>query len=262
MNDQPANHSIPDNPGDVSRSVLPVLPDRSALEATLNAQSLGSRPRIACYLRISHADQSHESQKADVLAWLERSGIPLDAVSWIVDTISGREHDRPGLNALLEQVTSGIITTVVVQRLDRLSRSMLDGLQVLRRLIDAECRVVSVRQQIDLTGTMGRMISALLLGVAEMEWEVRRERTTAGIAVAKAAGRFKGRKPGTYKVDPWRVRDLRDKGIGPKEIADYLRVSRRVVTKYLALTREGGLLHTSRTRAREKSKEFTPTAQS
>jgi DNA invertase Pin-like site-specific DNA recombinase len=73
---------------------------------------------------------------------------------------------------------------------------------VLADWCDRGLRVVSITQQIDFNGTLGKMLAAVLLGVAEMEQETRRERQAVGIAVAKKCGVYLGRKPGTSKAKP------------------------------------------------------------
>ena len=88
-------------------------------------------------------------------------------------------------------------------------------------------RVVSVTRQIDFNGTVGKLLAAVLLGIAEMEQETRRERQAAGIAVAKKAGKFRGRKVGTTKAEPARAWKLREKGLSAEEIAKSLGVSRK-----------------------------------
>jgi DNA invertase Pin-like site-specific DNA recombinase len=93
--------------------------------------------------------------------------------------------------------------------------------------------VVSVTQQIDFNGAMGKMIAAVLLGVAEMEQEMRKERQAAGIAAAKAKGIYFGRKKGTTKSKPERVSELRAKGLKDSEIAASLGISRSTVQRYL-----------------------------
>ena len=99
-------------------------------------------------------------------------------------------------------------------------------------------RVVSVTQQIDFNGAMGKMLAAVLLGVAEMEQEVRRERQAAGIAAAKDRGVYTGRKKGTTKGQPARARELMDHGLDLKEIASALDVSERTVRRYVASPRK------------------------
>ena len=94
-------------------------------------------------------------------------------------------------------------------------------------------RFVSVTQQIDVSGTMGRMVAALLLGLAELEWEYRKERQSAGIAVAKRNGVYQGRKAGATKGTPGRARELRVKGLTAPEIAAAMGCSVRTVFRYL-----------------------------
>lgn len=69
--------------------------------------------------------------------------------------------------------------------------------------------------------------------VAEMEQETRRERQAAGIAVAKREGKYKGRKRGSFKVSPARVRELRERGLSLEMIGRALGVSKMSVSRYL-----------------------------
>ena len=86
---------------------------------------------------------------------------------------------------------------------------------------------------IDFSGTMGKMLAAVLLGVAEMEQEARKERQRAGIEAARANGVYLGRHPGTTKAKPARASKLREKGLTIKEISQALGVSERTVFRYL-----------------------------
>ena len=103
------------------------------------------------------------------------------------------------------------------------------------RACDRGCRVVSVTRQIDVSGTMGRMMAAMLFGFAEMEQQTRRERQAAGIAVAKTKGVYKGRAKGSTKVSPDRVKELKAKGLTAKEISQNLNLSMATVFRYLGL---------------------------
>ena len=107
------------------------------------------------------------------------------------------------------------------------------GLNTLCDWCDKSLRVVSVTQQIDFNGTVGKMIASVLFGVAEMEQESRRERQAVGIAVAKKQGKYKGRKRGSTKARPERARELAEQGLNRSEIAKALGVSRLTVIRYL-----------------------------
>lgn len=78
------------------------------------------------------------------------------------------------------------------------------------------------------------MVAAVMLELAEIDWEYRKERQAAGIAVAKKKGDvYQGRKAGTTKGEPARAAELRAKGLTAGEIATYLGVSVRTVWRYL-----------------------------
>src|SRR5712692_10746086 len=119
------------------------------------------------------------------------------------------------------------MTTVVVWKLDRLARRQQDGINLLADWCAHNVRVVAVTQQIDLSGPVGRMVASVLFGLAEIEWEYRRERQAAGIAVAKARGVYHGRQKGTTKAQPQRAVTLRQWGLTMLEIATASGVSER-----------------------------------
>jgi DNA invertase Pin-like site-specific DNA recombinase len=125
---------------------------------------------------------------------------------------------------------------LVVFKIDRLARRLREGLDILGDWCDRGVRFVSITQQVDVSGTMGRMIAALMLGLAEIEWEYRKERQAAGIAVAKRNGVYRGRTQGTTKGQPDRARELQAKGLRAPEIAQALGVSPRTVFCYLQAT--------------------------
>jgi len=164
---------------------------------------------------------------------LRGNGVEPSSVLWFVDKKSGDNLKRPAFEKLQEQLFSGGVGTVVVYKLDRLSRKLREGLDVLCEWCERDLRVVSVTQQIDFSGTLGKMLAAVLLGVAEMEQETRRERQAAGIAVAKKKGVYRGRQRGTTKAKPIRALELREKGLTAEEIASSLGVSRNTVFVYL-----------------------------
>jgi len=192
------------------------------------------KPMIAAYIRVSTVGQNESGQKREIRQWLKGNGIDPKTVEFYVDKESGDTLDRPEFDRLQEDVFCGKVKTVVVWKLDRLSRKLRDGLNVLCEWCDRKLRIVSVTQQIDFNGTVGKMLAAVLLGVAEMEQESRRERQAAGIAAAKERGAYIGRKPGSTKAKPKRACQLREKGLTVTEIATALNISRRTAHRYLA----------------------------
>jgi DNA invertase Pin-like site-specific DNA recombinase len=130
-------------------------------------------------------------------------------------------------------VFNGEVKTVVVYKLDRISRRLKDGVNTLADWCEKGVRVVVVTQAIDLSGPVGRMIAAVLMGLSEVELEFRRERQAAGIEVAKRKGVYRGRKRGTTKSKPDRAAALKEKGLTVPEIATALGTSERTIFRYL-----------------------------
>jgi DNA invertase Pin-like site-specific DNA recombinase len=187
----------------------------------------------AIYVRVSTVGQNEEGQRREIQKWLNASGIT--KVRWFVDKESGDHLERPQLEQLQKLIFNGVVNSVVVWKLDRLSRSLRDGINTLCDWCDKGIRVVSTSQQIDFNGTVGKMIASILFAVAEMEQETRRERQAAGIAVAKERGVYKGRQKGARKagVDLSKVKSLREKGCTHEEISQAMGVSISSVRRYL-----------------------------
>ena len=189
---------------------------------------------IGVYIRVSTVGQNEAGQRREIGRWLDGNGIDRSQVRWFVDKESGDTLDRKQFERLQQAIFLGEIKTVVCWKLDRLSRSLQDGINTLCDWCKAGIRVVSVTQQLDFNGKVGKLIAAVLFAVAEMEQETRRERQAAGIAAAKEQGVYKGRKPGSTKANPERARELRRKGLKLAEIAAALETSTRTVKRYLA----------------------------
>jgi len=185
--------------------------------------------KVAAYIRVSTVGQNLEGQREAIQRWLNGHG--LTDVVWFEDKFSGETTDRPGFDALQAAIFHGEIETIVVYKLDRISRNMVQGVNVLHEWLDKGIRLVSVTQQFDFSGPLGKTLAAFLLGLSEMEMEIRRERQAEGIAVAKRQGKYTGRKPGTFKVDPERVQELR-KTLTIQETANALGCSVRTVCKF------------------------------
>ena len=185
------------------------------------------------YLRVSSSSQSVASQRREIERYLTAHGI--DDVTWFVDhAVSGATLDRPALGQLKSAVFRGEVQTIVLYSLDRLSRTALDGLNLLCEWLAAGVRLIVVTMEMDFSGTVGRMVASLLLHIAELERGHLRDRQAAGIAAARANGqRWGGRKPGTgCKVDPDRVAELRGRGLSNREVATALGCSVRTIQRH------------------------------
>lgn len=157
-------------------------------------------PSIACYCRVSSRRQKHDSQKAEIQRWLRQTGVRAARVQWFEDTESGQTLRRPAFEQLQQGIFNGTVKTVVVWKLDRLSRRQHERVNLLAEWCERGIRIVVVTQQIDLSGPVGRLVARVLFGLAEIEQEYRRERQAAGIAVAKRRGVYQGRTKGTTKA--------------------------------------------------------------
>jgi len=141
---------------------------------------------------------------------------------------------RDQLAAALDFAREG--DTLVVTRLDRLARSTADLLAIVARL---EVKGVALRildfggTEVDTQSPTGRMLLTMFAAVAEFERAIMLERQKAGIAKAKAEGRYQGRAP-TARRKAAQVSDLRTSGLGATEIAATLNVSRSSVYRILA----------------------------
>jgi DNA invertase Pin-like site-specific DNA recombinase len=189
--------------------------------------------KTAVYIRVSTDGQNEAGQKRELKRWLEGHGI--EDVRWYVDKATGDDLDRSQFKVLQADIFAGEIKTVVVWKLDRLSRSLQDGINTLCDWLARGVRLVSVTQGFDFAGATGKLIASVLLSVAEMEQSTRRERQAAGIAAAREAGVYRGRRPGSTKVKDAakQAAKLKARGMGESEIASLLGVSRQTVWRYL-----------------------------
>lgn len=175
------------------------------------------------YARVSTADQDHALQiDALTAAGCERI---------FSETASGAQRDRPELARLLEYLRPG--DTLTVWKLDRLGRSLPHLLEVAMSIAERGINFRSLTDGIDTTTPAGRLVFNIFGSLAEFERELIRERTMAGLAAAKAAGRTGGRRPKLSERQVATARRMSSDGETITAIADTLGVARSTVYRVL-----------------------------
>lgn len=175
------------------------------------------------YARVSTADQSLNVQ----IDALEKHGIDRT----YSEHESGGKWDRVELSRCLDALREG--DTLVVYKLDRLARSTKQLLDIADTLDDKGVELVSIQEQLDTTTPMGRAMFSMIGVMAELERNMIRERTTAGLQSARARGRKGGRKP----TDPTKIQTALDMYDGQRytisEITAETGVKKATLYKYL-----------------------------
>jgi len=129
---------------------------------------------------------------------------------------TGGNMDRPALARLLTQIRAGQVDCVVVYKVDRLSRSLLDFAKMMETFDEHHISFVSVTQQFNTATSMGRLVLNILLSFAQFEREIISERTRDKIAATRRKGKWTGGVPVLgYDLDPQAAK-LK---VNPKEAA-------------------------------------------
>ena len=105
---------------------------------------------------------------------------------------TGANMDRPALKRLLADVEAGVVNCVVVYKVDRLTRSLLDFARIMEVLDKHGATFVSVTQQFNTTSSLGRLTLNILLSFAQFEREMISERTRDKMAAARRKGKWVG----------------------------------------------------------------------
>ena len=146
------------------------------------------------------------------------------------EKVSGTStQGRDELNTLLEFLRDG--DELVVTRVDRLARSVLDLQTIVRDIKSKGVHLRATEQPIDTSTPAGKCFLDMLGVFAEFETNLRRERQMEGIAKAKERGVYKGRKP---SVDKSQIIELHKMGLGATAITKELNVSRATVYRAIA----------------------------
>jgi DNA invertase Pin-like site-specific DNA recombinase len=184
-------------------------------------------------LRIGYARVSTDDQNLDHQLDTLRAG---GCSQVYEEKISGSHKNRPELEHALRALRRG--DTLVVQRLDRLGRSLPDLVQIVTTLKQRGVAFESLAEKIETTSAAGELIFHIFASLAQFERQLIRERTQAGLKAARARGRKGGRKP---KIGPKEQREIQILLADPKmtvtDVAIRYGVSRTTIYKHM--TRDG-----------------------
>lgn len=178
---------------------------------------------------IGYARVSTEEQNLD----LQRDALKKAGAEQIFeDKASGSKLDRPGLAHALSHLRKGDV--LIVWKLDRLGRTMRGLVELVEGLAERGIDFRVLTDGIDTTTSAGRFLFHVLAAMAQMERDLIRERTKAGLASARARGRNGGRPTKLTEKQKAHARKLlADRGNTIKDVASMLGVSRNTIYRAL-----------------------------
>jgi DNA invertase Pin-like site-specific DNA recombinase len=187
--------------------------------------------KIALYARVStHDQQTLPMQLSAMRAYAKRKGWQ---VTLKIEEVGSGATSRPCREELLRAARRKEIDIIVVWRLDRWGRSLVDLVTTLQELVALKVGFVSLSEALDLTTPSGRAFAGMLAVFAEFERDILRDRVKAGIAQARKDGRPHGR-PATVAKKVQEMKKLAKKGLSKSAIAKQLNVGRTSVRRLLA----------------------------
>ena len=197
-----------------------------------DAGDITSKPMLIGYARVSTVDQN--------LA-LQRDALTEEGCAKIfTEQMSGAVTDRPALHDALEFARSG--DTLIVWKLDRLARSMKQLIETVETLRLRGIGFRSLIEALDTTTAQGRLVFHMFGALAEFERSLIRERTQAGLAAARRAGRTGGRPPKLTDDDIEAAKALlANPDIGVTQIAHRLGVSPATLYRYIPAARSANM---------------------
>lgn len=163
---------------------------------------------IYAYIRVSTEKQTVENQKQEIERFCKSKDIEVD--KWIKETVSGvKAKENRRLGALLKRMKQGDV--LVISEISRLSRKMMDIMQILSLCMEKEVIVYSIKEGYELGDTIVSKVLAFAFGLsAEIERNLISQRTKEGLARAKASGVKLGRKKGG-KNQKYKLTDKEDR---------------------------------------------------
>jgi putative DNA-invertase from lambdoid prophage Rac len=190
----------------------------------------GKTPRAGLYARVSKHDQ--QTLPMQLTAMRDYARKRKWAVTVEIKDVGSGATARPKRETLIAAARRREIDLVLVWRLDRWGRSLVDLVNTLQELNALDVGFVSLSEALDLTTPSGRALAGMLAVFAEFERDILRDRVKAGIAQARSEGKPHGRPRTAARLVP-EMRRLRKDGLSKRAIAKRLAVSRTSVIRLL-----------------------------
>jgi len=194
--------------------------------------------KVALYARVSKADDSQnpENQLSRLRSYAtERQ---YEIVSEFVDRASGADARRPALGHMLKDARAHRFGLILVVKVDRIARSTINLYGMLADLESSGVKFECSDQNISTNSPTGKLLLAILAGVAEFERELIVDRTKAGLARARAQGKRLGRRPDRKRTNE--IIALKAQGLTIREVAEKLSMTHGAVKEQLRRARKGG----------------------
>lgn len=186
--------------------------------------------RVGIYARVStHDQQTLPMQLKQMREYIENRKWKL-AVEF--QEVGSGAKTRPKREELLKMARRREIDAILVWKLDRFGRSMVDLVTSLNELRNLEVVFVSLTESLDFSTPSGRAMAGMLSTFAEFERDIIRERVKAGIANARENGKRHGR-PKTAALKKDQIRQMKIDGLNNSQIARQLKISRASVINLL-----------------------------
>jgi putative DNA-invertase from lambdoid prophage Rac len=190
----------------------------------------GSDARVGLYARVSTHDQ--QTLPLQLLAMREHAEHRGWNIVMTVEDVGSGVRERPKREDLLRAARRRELDLILVWRLDRWGRSLVDLVTTLQELTALHVGFISLSEALDLTTPSGRALAGMLAVFAEFERDILRDRVKAGIAQARKEGRPHGRPP-TITKHSAEVRRLFQEDVSKREIARRIGISRDSVRRLL-----------------------------
>ena len=198
-------------------------------------QGVGDRLRVGLYARVStHDQQTLPLQISAMREYAKRRGW---TVAMQIEEVGSGAKDRPARNDILGAAIRREIDIVLVWKLDRWGRSLLDLVTTLKELHAVGVNFVSLNDSLDFTTPSGQAMAGMLAVFAQYERDILRDRVKAGIAEARKNGKPHGR-PATVQTLADEVTRLFLSGISKSQIATQLGIGRTSVRRLIQTGRE------------------------